>query len=136
MKLLITVEDKSYEVEVQILDDAPAPGGGSGGSTAPSAAATPRPAASAAPKASAPAASPAAGVASGGGGVLKAPIVGTVVKVLVTPGTKVAKNQPVIVMEAMKMETNVAAHDAGTVKSVKVAPGQAVKAGDILIEFE
>ncbi len=132
MKLLITVEGKSYEVEVQVLDDAgaPAPVAAPRGNTAAVAAAAPS-----APAPSRPAAAPAP-AATGGGKILKAPIVGTVVKVLVKPGDTVTKSQPVLVMEAMKMETNVAAVDAAIVKAVKVAPGQAVKAGDVLVEFE
>jgi biotin carboxyl carrier protein len=130
MKLLITVEGRSYEVHVQVLDESGAPPVAA--ASAPRA--TPAsPASASAPVAAAAAAS---APASAGGKVLKAPIVGTVVKVLVKPGDTVAKNQPVLVMEAMKMETNVAAPDAGTVKAVRINPGQAVKAGDVLVEFE
>jgi biotin carboxyl carrier protein len=41
-----------------------------------------------------------------------------------------------MVLEAMKMETNVTAHLPGTVKSVHVAPGDSVKVNQILVEFE
>jgi biotin carboxyl carrier protein len=39
-------------------------------------------------------------------------------------------------MEAMKMETNIASPIAGTIKTIRVSPGDAVKAGQVLVEFE
>jgi methylmalonyl-CoA carboxyltransferase small subunit len=42
----------------------------------------------------------------------------------------------IVVLEAMKMETSVTAPIAGTIKSVNVVPGQAVKLNQILVEFE
>jgi methylmalonyl-CoA carboxyltransferase small subunit len=68
--------------------------------------------------------------------VVKAPIVGTVVQIKVAPGDTVAVNQVLLVMEAMKMETNVASPLAGKVKTIRVSPGDAVKAGQVLVEFE
>jgi len=41
-----------------------------------------------------------------------------------------------MVLEAMKMEANVTAPGTGTVKSVNVAPGDSVKAGQVIVEFE
>ena len=45
-------------------------------------------------------------------------------------------DQPVLVLEAMKMENNVFAEKIGTVKTVRVAVGDTVMQGDILIEIE
>jgi len=61
---------------------------------------------------------------------------GLVIKVNVQPGQTVAENELMMVLEAMKMETNVTAPHAGTVKAVHVKPGDSVKVEQLLIEFE
>jgi len=61
---------------------------------------------------------------------------GTIVKVLVEVGQEVAEGDPVIVLEAMKMENNINADKAGSVKEVKVDPGDTVGAGDIVVVIE
>ena len=61
-----------------------------------------------------------------------ASIPGMVSKVTVKPGDTVEENQVIAVIEAMKMETSITAPHAGTVKEVLVAPGQAVKAKELL----
>jgi biotin carboxyl carrier protein len=71
-----------------------------------------------------------------GAGVLKAPMPGLVVRVQVQPGEKVATGDPLVVLEAMKMENELKAGAAGVVKSVRVAPGEAVEKGQVLVEFE
>jgi acetyl-CoA/propionyl-CoA carboxylase biotin carboxyl carrier protein len=65
-------------------------------------------------------------------GELRADMAGTVVKWLVEPGAEVAAGDPVVVLEAMKMETQVAAHRAGTVTDVRTATGGVVIAGAVL----
>lgn len=67
---------------------------------------------------------------------LRAPIAGTVRQVHVQAGQQVTEGDPLFVMEAMKMETEIAAPLTGTVKAVPVAAGDAVQGGDVLIEFE
>jgi acetyl-CoA/propionyl-CoA carboxylase biotin carboxyl carrier protein len=57
---------------------------------------------------------------------------GTVVKWLVEPGAKVAAGDPVVVLEAMKMETQVTAHRGGTVMDIRAKAGGVVKAGAVL----
>ena len=57
---------------------------------------------------------------------------GTIVKVLVEVGDEVEAGQTVCVLEAMKMENNIAAEKAGTVKEIKVAAGDSVGAGDVV----
>jgi len=58
---------------------------------------------------------------------------GTVVKVLVAVGDEVEVGQAVCVLEAMKMENNLAAEKAGTVTEVLVEAGQGVGAGDVVL---
>lgn len=112
MKLLITVEGVQYEVDVQVLDDA--------GPAAPAATA-------AAP------AKPAAAAATGG--EAKAPIAGSVLDVKVNVGDNVSVNDPLLVLEAMKMESVVASPQAGQVREILVKPGDNVTAGQVLIRF-
>ncbi|MFC9769889.1 MULTISPECIES: biotin carboxylase N-terminal domain-containing protein [unclassified Pseudarthrobacter] len=65
-------------------------------------------------------------------GELRADMAGTVVKWLVEPGAEVAAGDPVVVLEAMKMETQVTAHRAGTLGDVRVDAGGVVTAGGVL----
>jgi pyruvate carboxylase len=64
-----------------------------------------------------------------------APIPGTVLAILVAEGDTVTENQPMMVVEAMKMETRVSASVAGVVESINVKEGQQVKAGELLINL-
>ncbi|MEL7399754.1 MAG: biotin/lipoyl-containing protein, partial [Pseudomonadota bacterium] len=82
-------------------------------------------------------AAPAAGAVGGGapvagGEAIAAPLAGNVWKVLVQPGQQVAEGDVVLILEAMKMETEVRAPRAGTIGSVAAAEGSAVKVGDTL----
>ncbi|OBR90076.1 pyruvate carboxylase [Clostridium sp. 001] len=63
-------------------------------------------------------------------------IPGNIVKVLVKPGDKVEEGQSLIVIEAMKMETNVSAAEAGVIDGVFVKEGQRVKTGELLIRLK
>lgn len=71
-------------------------------------------------------------VAAGGGDPVLAPLAGNVWKVMVKPGQQVAENEVVIILEAMKMETEVRAPRAGVIGSVTAAEGASVKVGDTL----
>ncbi|MGH1491193.1 MAG: acetyl-CoA carboxylase biotin carboxylase subunit [Acidimicrobiales bacterium] len=79
-----------------------------------------------------------AGAAAGGSGSgdVTVPMQGTVVKVLVEVGQEVEAGETVIVLEAMKMENNVAAEKSGTVKEVRVAAGESVGGGDVVVVIE
>ncbi|NLS09125.1 ATP-grasp domain-containing protein [Nesterenkonia sp. MY13] len=70
------------------------------------------------------------------GDALTSPMQGTVVKVAVKDGAKVAEGDLVVVLEAMKMEQPITAHKAGKVKGLKVEPGTSVKAGQALANIE
>jgi biotin carboxyl carrier protein len=66
---------------------------------------------------------------------LTAPMPGKVLKVLVEAGQNVAAGQPLVVLEAMKMETALSAESAALVKKIHVAPGQMVDHGAVLLEL-
>jgi 3-methylcrotonyl-CoA carboxylase alpha subunit len=70
------------------------------------------------------------------GGRLTAPMPGSVVDVLVSAGQKVDKGQPLMIIEAMKMEHTIAAPMAGVVAEVLFGRGDQVREGEQLIQFE
>src|SRR5690554_1759757 len=77
---------------------------------------------------------PAAPAPSNATGVtIDAPLAGNIFKILVKPGEDVEANQVVIIMEAMKMETEIRAVEAGTVGDIAVREGDAVQVGDTLL---
>ncbi len=86
----------------------------------------------AAPK-KAPRAASGGGGAGGGSGEVAVPMQGTIVKVLVEVGQQVEAGQAVVVLEAMKMENQIAAEKSGEVKEIKVAAGDTVGAGDVVV---
>lgn len=71
--------------------------------------------------------------AAGSGTPVKAPLPGVVTKIVVTTGQKVKKGQPVLVLEAMKMENNITAEQDGEITSVCVKPGDSVLEGTVLL---
>ncbi|MGB5492701.1 MAG: sodium-extruding oxaloacetate decarboxylase subunit alpha [Woeseiaceae bacterium] len=81
--------------------------------------------------ASAPATAPAAGAPAGD--VVKAVLAGNIFKVLVKAGDSVAQGDPLLVVEAMKMETEIVAPKSGSISDVMVSEGDAVKVGDTLV---
>lgn len=89
----------------------------------------------AAPVAAAPAAAPAPAAkgAAGAGTPVKAPLPGVITKVLVAAGQSVKKGDTVLVLEAMKMENNIAAECDGTITGICCAAGDSVMEGDTLV---
>jgi acetyl/propionyl-CoA carboxylase alpha subunit len=67
---------------------------------------------------------------------LSAPMPGTVIKVLVGEGDRVQPRQPLVVLEAMKMETPVISPYEAVVRAVHVAEGDRVAGGTVLVELE
>lgn len=126
-KAKVIVNGMSFDVEMQgtlnesDLPDAPA----ADASAAPAAPKAAAPAA--APKAAAPAGTP------GKGTPVKAPLPGVVTAININVGQKVKKGETVVVLEAMKMENNIAAECDGTVTSVCVAQGDSVMEGTVLV---
>lgn len=128
MKLQIVVDGNTYEVEVEVLEEdmAPRSSGYLPGlpSTVPSVAV-----------ASAPKPAPVAENVDESK-VCHSPVAGVVLRINVQAGQELQSNDLIMVLEAMKMETNVTAHAAGKVKKVNAKPGDAVKVNQILVEFE
>jgi biotin carboxyl carrier protein len=65
-----------------------------------------------------------------------APMPGTVIRVLFSPGDAVKARQPLVVLEAMKMETPLTSPYEATVQAVHVAEGDRVEGGALLLELE
>ncbi len=132
-KFNVTVNGKTYAVEVEEI------GAGQGGFTyqpvqqapvqapvqqAPvQSAPTPQPAA--------PAPKPAAPVA--GGELMSAPMPGTILDILVTEGQTVKKGEIILILEAMKMENEIAAASDGVVGKIYTSKGATVSAGDPML---
>lgn len=74
----------------------------------------------------------ASGAHASGDATIRAPMPGLVSQVLVEEGAEVQRGQAVVVLEAMKMENDLATPRAGIVKSLRVTKGQAVNQGDLL----
>jgi glutaconyl-CoA/methylmalonyl-CoA decarboxylase subunit gamma len=126
-RLRITLEGKSYELSVEVLNESGSPV--SAPPVAPIDAQSKTVLSTPATAAPTVAAQP---VASGVTTVF-CPMAGVVFKCPVKPGDVVAVNQPVIILEAMKMETSVHSPVAGAVRSVLVKEGDAVEEGQPLV---
>ena len=116
----VEVDGRRFKVKLWVPDIAPvAVAAGGGGAARP----RPKPVSS-------------TGAGAGGSGSVTVPMQGTIVKVLVSEGDAVELGQAICVLEAMKMENNIAAEKAGTVKEIKVKPGDTVGAGDVVAVIE
>jgi len=131
LKLQITIEGKTYEVEVELLEDDANPRPPSYETYIPVPATLQSMAEADARSQSEEAQEPADQEK-----LCCSPINGLVIRVIVEPGQQVEANDLIVVLEAMKMETNVTAPRAGTVKAVCVAPGDPVKLNQVIVEFE
>ncbi|WP_297182413.1 biotin/lipoyl-containing protein [uncultured Enorma sp.] len=127
-KFKISIDGTQYLVE---MEEVGAPAGAAPVVAAPA----PAPAAPAAP-APAPEPAPAAtSAAPAGSHVQAAAMPGTITNIHVNVGDRVEVNQPVMVLEAMKMENEVVAEVAGTVASIAVAKGDMVNPGQELFSI-
>ena len=131
MKYKITLNGRTYEVEVEagkamLLSEYEA--------AAPSAPAAPVAAPVTAPAAPAAPVAPAAPAAvTGAGEAVNAPMPGTILKVNTAQGAAVKKGDILVVLEAMKMENEILAPRDGTVAQVAVAKGNTVDTGALLV---
>lgn len=124
-KYRITVEGKTYEMDVELI-------GANGAVVAPVAKA-------AAPVVTAPKAAPApaqAKPAEVGSGSVVAPMPGTILKVLKATGDAVKAGEVVLILEAMKMENEITAPVDGTIASLNLTEGSTVAGGDLLFEVK
>ena len=134
MNYVVTVNGERYEVEVERV------GGGSSSLSRrpPERASRPMQAAPAAQPAAAPQpvapASSAAPVSSGAAGSVVSPMPGTVLDVRVKEGDSVSVGQVVVILEAMKMETEIVSEVAGSVAAIRVKKGDAVDTDTVLVE--
>ena len=129
MTYKITLNDKVYEVEVELGE---AMLKSEYETICPTA--TPAPAAPvAAPVESAPAAAPAPAAVTAAGETVTAPMPGTILKVLCQQGATVKEGDVLVILEAMKMENEILAPRAGTVAQVVVSPSTTVDTGAVLV---
>ena len=129
MKLQLGIDGKNYEVEVQVIEDDEIPRLPNFGPYQPFQASVPS---SPAPvKEAVGTVEPNVAEEK----ICRSPVAGLVIKVNVKPGQQIKANDLLMVLEAMKMETNITAASGGEVKAVKVAQGDAVKVNQVLVEF-
>lgn len=126
-KFNITVNGKSYEVDVEEVGGIEMPSRPAPRAAAPRAAAAPVAAAPAA-KAAAPAAAVPAGAST-----ITSPMPGTILDIKVAVGDSVESGQVLLILEAMKMENEIMAPQAGKIVSISASKGASVGAGDVLI---
>lgn len=134
MKLKITLDDRTFEVDVEVAqtDHSVLPPSYPVGSARLSGQHAAPPGA---PPAAAAAAAAGAPVADEGK-VCRSPVTGIVVKVLAQPGQRLQVGDSILVLEAMKMETNISAPVAGTVQAMTLKAGDNVQAGEVVLTFE
>lgn len=123
-KFKIKVDGQEYLVEMEEI-----------GAVAPAAPAAPvAPVAPAAPAVeAAPASAPAPAATPAGADAMPSPMPGNILRILVNVGDTVTENQPLLILEAMKMENEIVAAKAGVVAGIHVKEGQVVNPGDALI---
>ena len=120
----ITVNGVAYSVSVEETAAGAAP------------VAAAAPAAPAAPKAApAPAAAPKAAAGAAGAVAVKAPMPGNILDVKVKAGASVKAGDVLVILEAMKMETEITSTADGTVGKIHVAQGDAVQGGQVLLDL-
>jgi methylmalonyl-CoA carboxyltransferase small subunit len=126
VKLKITVDGKTYDVDVEVAEEP----------VRHPQAFMVMPSQARVPAAPAPAAVLVDGTPVDETKVCRSPITGTVVRVVAQPAQSIQPGDILLVLEAMKMETNITAPVAGTVKALTVEAGDAVKANQVVVELE
>ena len=126
MKYVLTLNNKNYEVEVELAEPMLLTEFNTYAPAAPVAAVADVPVA-------APAAAPAAPAAVGNGTRVDAPMPGTILKVNVTQGQAIKEGDVLCILEAMKMENEIMAPCAGVASQILVSKGSAVDTGAALV---
>lgn len=129
MKLKIGIDGSEYVVDIEVLEDDSA---GPGYLAPHGQPATVQPVTVVSPGAGTPVVEQNVNDAK----VCRSPVAGVVVKLNVQPGQTLQTNDLMMVLEAMKMETNITAPIAGKIKAITVAQGDGVKVNQVLVEFE
>jgi len=131
VQLTLTIDGKKYliDVEVEEGEEVRLPGSFPEPVSTLKAAPAPQPMAPQAPQAAPP-------VDAGNEKICRSPIAGVVFKIVAQEGQQLQADDLLVVLEAMKMETNITAHMSGKVKKMMVALGEAVKPGQAIAEFE
>jgi len=135
VKLKIVVDGKTYEVDVEVAEsDQPIYGVAEYTPMSPARVPAPIPVPSAptAPSTSGESATTSVNEEK----VCRSPISGIVVRIAAQPGQQIQVGDGILVLEAMKMETDITAPVAGKVKKINVSVGDSVQGGQILVEFE
>ena len=127
MKLRITLNDKTFEVDVEVAeaDTAALPPAYPIGSAVLSGSV-----------AGAPPAPVTNDAAVDEAKVCRSPVSGIVVRLIAQSGQHLQVGDPLMVLEAMKMETNITAPIAGRIAALRVAQGDNVQSGQVVVEFE
>jgi methylmalonyl-CoA carboxyltransferase 1.3S subunit len=128
VKLKITIDSKTYEVDVEVAAHAPA------AATLPSYML--QSSAARVPAGPTPVQAPADEGPVDEDKVCRSPVTGLVVRVPSQVGQKIQPGDVLLVLEAMKMETNITAPVAGKISKLRVGVGDAVKSGQIVVECE
>ena len=131
MKLQIGIDGKKYELEVEVIEE------DLGQRRSPISAYSAQPT-------TVPSVPVAAPVVPSAGGedvadetkVCRSPVSGVVIRINAKVGQRLQPNDLIMVLEAMKMETNVTSPVEGVVKSIKAVQGDGVKVNQVLVEFE
>ena len=129
MRLNITIDERTFEVDVEAAEpESPVLPYSVSGLSMGSAPMRVPAAAAAPPAASAPVANE--------DKVCRSPVSGIVVRVAAQVGQSLQKGDILLVLEAMKMETNITAPGPGKIAALRVNQGESVQAGQVVVEFE
>jgi len=128
VKLKIKIDEKVYEVDVEASEPENPSMPPRGYAVEPAAVRVPAGPAAAPP--------PASESVADESKVCRSPVSGMVVRVMAQAGQSIQSGDVLLVLEAMKMETNITAPVAGKVKTIKVNAGEAVTSGQVVVELE
>lgn len=127
MKLRITIDEKTYEVDVEAVDPEARVAAPRDYVAQPAAVRL---------QAGSPPPAPTQVQPANEDKVCRSPVAGVVVRLVAQTGQTIQSGDLLLILEAMKMETNITSPIAGKVSKVNVQPGDAVAVGQIVVEFE